>query len=97
MERFACSGALSDNAVMGRDLPGTLRGISRQQSGILSRQQVLKAGLSAETVRSKVKTGQWRRIYRGVYAVQPGRVTRRAELWAAVLAALPVSRPKLEK
>jgi predicted transcriptional regulator of viral defense system len=72
---------------MGRDPPDTLRVIVRQQSGVLSRQQVLRAGLSAETVRSKVKTGQWRRIYRGVYAVQPGHLSRRGELWAAVLAA----------
>lgn len=37
------------------------------------------------SVRSKVDSGRWRRVYRGVYATFTGPLNREAQLWAAVL------------
>lgn len=37
------------------------------------------------TIRSKVRSGRWRRIYWGVYATFTGPLSRDAQLWAALL------------
>jgi hypothetical protein len=52
---------------------------------VVTRQQALGAGLPAGAITSKVKTGRWRQVYRGVYATFTGPVNREAQLWAAVL------------
>jgi hypothetical protein len=70
---------------MSRSNPVALREMARYQGGIVSRQQALKAGLAPDIIRSKVRYGRWRSIYRGVYATFTGPLGRHAQLWAAVL------------
>lgn len=41
--------------------------------------------MSADSVRSKLRTGRRRHVHRGVYATFTGRLPRQAQLWAAVL------------
>jgi hypothetical protein len=47
--------------------------------------QATNSGLSRNTVHAWVLAGRWQRIHRGVYATFSGELSRRAELWAAVL------------
>ena len=53
----------------------------------MSASQAIEAGLDAELLRSRVRSGRWQRIHRGVYATFSGELGRDAELWAAVLSA----------
>jgi hypothetical protein len=55
------------------------------QDGIVSAAQARALGLPADTVRSRVDSGRWQRVYHGVYATFGGDLSRRARLWAAVL------------
>ena len=41
------------------------------------------------SIRSKIRSGRWWRVYRGVYATFTGPVNRNAQLWAALLYAGP--------
>jgi hypothetical protein len=59
------------------------------QSGIVSRPQVLSHGLDDDRIENRLRSGRWRAIQRGVYATFSGRLSREAELWAAVLRAGP--------
>lgn len=54
------------------------------QHGIVSRDQVVTAGLSRWYVEHRLASGAWQRIYPGVYATFSGRLSREAWLWAAV-------------
>jgi hypothetical protein len=74
---------------MGNKIPPTLRGIIAEQAGIVSRRQVLRAGLAESTIRSKVQHGLWQQVYLGVYTAFTGPVEWEARLWAAVLYAGP--------
>jgi hypothetical protein len=67
------------------DLPPELSELAADQSGVLSRGQILDAGLSAALVNSRLNRGSWRRIYPGVYSTSSAHPTRTASLWAAVL------------
>jgi hypothetical protein len=75
--------------VMGRELPYTLRNLIRYQSGVITRSQALRAGLSADVIKFRVSSDRWRQIHRGVYATFTGMPSRSAYLWAAVLCAGP--------
>jgi len=55
------------------------------QAGMMSRQQALACGISADMVGRNVRLGRWQLVYRGVYSVSTGRPSREGELWAAVL------------
>jgi len=59
------------------------------QDGVLSAAQLVGAGMNRERLSSLVRTGQWQRPHRGVYAAFSGDLPRDAQLWAAVLAAGP--------
>jgi hypothetical protein len=74
---------------MRSELPPTLRYLARNQSGVVSRTQALRAGLSRDMIKFRVSSGRWRQLYPGVYATFTGVPTRRASLWAAVLSAGP--------
>jgi hypothetical protein len=74
---------------MGNTVPPALRGIIAEQAGIVSRRQVLRAGLARSTVVSKVRHGLWQQVHPGVYAAFTGTVAWEARLWAAVLYAGP--------
>lgn len=75
--------------VMESELPPTLRNLARRQYGVVSRAQALRAGLSTDMIKFRVRTGRWQPIHRGVYATFTGIPGRGAQLWAAVLAAGP--------
>jgi predicted transcriptional regulator of viral defense system len=64
-------------------------GISAQQAGAISRQQLLSAGVSDKTIARRLKRGHWQQLYRGVYATFTGPPPRETRLWAAVLSAGP--------
>ena len=75
--------------VMARDLPSTLSYLAQNQSGVVSRLQALRAGVSPGMIKFRVRSGRWRQIHPGVYATFTGEPTRRTKLWAAVLSAGP--------
>ncbi|HTX27800.1 MAG TPA: type IV toxin-antitoxin system AbiEi family antitoxin domain-containing protein [Streptosporangiaceae bacterium] len=74
---------------MDHELPPALGNLARHQSGVISRPQALRAGLSADMIRFRVSSGRWRQVHPGVYATFSGVPGRRAHLWAAVLSAGP--------
>ena len=84
-------GARDQTSVMESELPPTLRYLARRQSGVVSRVQACRAGLSEDMVKFRIRSGRWRQIHPGVYATFTGELSRRAELWAAVLSAGPAA------
>jgi hypothetical protein len=71
------------------ELPPTLGYLAGNQSGVVSRSQALRAGLTVDTIKFRVRSGRWRQIHPGVYATFTGMPGRSARLWAAVLSAGP--------
>ncbi len=63
--------------------------LADRQHGVVSRQQVLAAGLTAKQVEQRLRTGLLGRLHRGVYAVGHRQLRREGEWLAAVLAAGP--------
>ena len=74
---------------MKRELPPTLRYLAGNQAGMVSRSQALRAGLTVDMIKFRVRSGWWRQIHPGVYAMFTGVPNRSARLWAAVLSAGP--------
>ncbi|MGH3245147.1 MAG: type IV toxin-antitoxin system AbiEi family antitoxin domain-containing protein [Trebonia sp.] len=74
---------------MGSRIPPSLRALIAEQAGVVSRRQVLAAGVSRSTITSKVKHGLWQQLHLGVYAAFTGEIRWEARLWAAVLYAGP--------
>lgn len=70
-------------------LPQQLRELAALQRGILTRAQVLGAGLTKDLIAARLDLGRWQRVYPGIYAAFSGEPSREAVLWAAVLAAGP--------
>jgi hypothetical protein len=58
-----------------------------EQWGVLSHGQAIGAGVSRHIIAGRIESGQWRRLYRGVFATFSGPVPRDALLWGAVLRA----------
>jgi hypothetical protein len=71
------------------ELPYALRDLARHQSGVVSRPQALRTGLSKGMIKFRINSGRWQPIYPGVYATFTGVPGRGARLWAAVLSAGP--------
>jgi hypothetical protein len=72
---------------MTTQLPAALARIAERQHDVVTRKQALRAGLSIDAVRSRVRRGTWRQLFRGVY-VTSGRaqaISQEARYWAAVL------------
>ncbi len=76
-------------AAMESELPSALRYLAGQQNGVVSRSQAIRAGLSTDMIKFRLRSGRWRLMHRGVYATFTGVPGRRARLWAAVLSAGP--------
>ncbi len=74
-------------SVMTTEMPSSLHNLIRLQHGVFSRDQAIRAGLTPDMIRSRVRRGTWRRLSPGVYTVLTGRPAGMARLWAAVLAA----------
>lgn len=63
-----------------------LAALAMRQHGIVSRRQLVDAGLGARTIQRRVEAGRLRRLHRGVYAYGGGPSTRPGTWLAAVLA-----------
>lgn len=74
-------------SAMDSELPPTLRNLDRYQHGVVSRSQALRAGLTVDMIKFRVRSGRWRQIHPGIYATFTGLPGRTAQLWAAVLSA----------
>jgi hypothetical protein len=74
---------------MDRELPPTFRNLAQRQEGVVSRPQTLQAGLSADMIKSRIRSGWWRPIHHGVYLTFTGAPGHGAQLWAALLRAGP--------
>lgn len=72
---------------MGYEMPRAAGEIAQWQAGAISRQQLLRAGMSTEMIKGRLEAGRWQQLYRGVYAVFTGPPGRDTCLWAAVLRA----------
>jgi hypothetical protein len=59
------------------------------QHGIVDRSQARQARISPDSIKHRLKTGQWRREYWSVYATFSGQAPREAMLWAALKRAGP--------
>jgi hypothetical protein len=70
---------------MSSEIPRDLREVARFQTGVVSRQQALRSGMSRNAIVSKVACGRWHQVYPGVYATFDGPMGRDAQLWAIVL------------
>jgi very-short-patch-repair endonuclease len=66
-----------------------LNEVCRRQGGVVTRRQALAHSITAEQIRTRLRTGRWQRLHAGVYATFTGLVHREAQLWAAVLATGP--------
>jgi very-short-patch-repair endonuclease len=60
--------------------------LARRQHDVITRRQLRALGFSAEAIDHRIEKGRLREVFRGVYAVGPGRVTFERRLMAAVLA-----------
>jgi len=74
---------------MQRELPPSLRYLAQRQSGVITRSQALRAGLTTDMIKFRVRSDRWRQIHPGVYATFTGVPNRGVRLWAAVLSAGP--------
>ncbi len=54
------------------------------QRGVVARPEARLGDISTRGVERRLKSGQWRRMHRGVYATFTGEAPREARLWAAV-------------
>jgi very-short-patch-repair endonuclease len=71
-----------------RPLSDAVRAIAARQDGVLTRKQLLAAGVSSSAIRRALRSSRLHRIYRGVYAaVAPGLLTEEGHLVAGLLAA----------
>jgi hypothetical protein len=82
-------GAQRQNGVVTIESPSALRELARLQHGVFSRRQAIRAGLTVDMIRSRVRRHSWRPLFPGVYTVLTGPPGRSARLWAAVLYAGP--------
>ncbi len=71
------------------DLAEVAAALAIDQGGVVSRSQLLAAGLTSSRARRDIATARWRRLLPGVYATFTGPVPPVARVWAAVLYAGP--------
>jgi len=81
--------AVGHSGAMSYDIPGAAAPIAQSQSGAVSRQQLLRAGIASKLINARLKRGRWQQLHWGVYAVFTGPVPRETELWAVLLRAGP--------
>jgi Transcriptional regulator, AbiEi antitoxin len=74
---------------MPNDLPDQSVAFLAIQGGAIARRQAEGVGIAPYTIRSRVRSGRWQRLQRGVYASFSGEPTRETALWAALLRAGP--------
>jgi hypothetical protein len=59
--------------------------LAADQAGVVSRRQVLDAGLTDAWLKHQVKAERWARVHAGVYATFTGELTWDAQCWATLL------------
>jgi len=64
-------------------VPEELAGVASRQAGVVGREQVRRVGVSDKVIERLVRTGQWRRLVSGVYAVSDE--SWEQWVWAGVL------------
>jgi very-short-patch-repair endonuclease len=74
-----------DGSISGRDLWAT----ARRQHWVVTRVQLLAAGLTPKAIRHRVAVGRLHPVYAGIYAVGRADLTPAGEFMAAVLASGP--------
>ncbi len=74
---------------MDSKVPPSLRQVISEQADVVSRQQLLRAGVSRTTIDSRLQRGIWQQFHPGVYGTFTGTARWEARLWAAVLYAGP--------
>ncbi len=55
------------------------------QGGVFSRQQALRADISADTLAANLTTRRWQRVYPGVFTLYTGPLPYDARVWSALL------------
>ncbi len=65
-------------------MPLACEKLAQIQSGVISRRQALDNEMSPDLIDSRLRTGRWQVLQRGVYSVFTGPPSREASLWAAV-------------
>lgn len=63
----------------------TLRALAQHQDGVISRSQLVAAGLGAEHGSDRVASRHWRAVVDGVYLMHTGPIGFHERCWAAVL------------
>jgi very-short-patch-repair endonuclease len=63
--------------------------LARRQHNVVALRQLRERGMSADAAQRRVRSGRWRRIHSGVYAVSPAELTQKGRWIAAVLACGP--------
>ncbi len=74
---------------MPAELPPLVRQLLASQGHVIARSQAIALGLSAETIRNRVRCGDWQQLQFGVYSDFTGTPKRDAQIWAALLRAGP--------
>lgn len=59
------------------------------QAHVITRSQAVALGLSVDTIRNRVRCGDWQQLLLGVYADFTGFPKRETQVWAAPLRAAP--------
>jgi Transcriptional regulator, AbiEi antitoxin len=85
-------GGCSHTQDVTRPIPAALRQLASIQAGVVSRQQVIRSGMSPKSLEWLVARGTWRRVGWAVYATFTGPLSRDAVLWAALLHGGPGAR-----
>jgi hypothetical protein len=89
-----CGVRMDDGLVMPSRCPEFDRiwpSIAVPQDGIVTRRQLISAGLTPGVARREVVARRWRRLHPGVYATFTGPVPDQARIWAALLRAGPAA------
>jgi hypothetical protein len=74
---------------MSTELPALSRELLAVQGNSIARRQSTSLGIDPRAMRSRVSSGRWQRLQRGVYATFSGEPARETILWAALLRAGP--------
>jgi hypothetical protein len=74
---------------MPRNLPDAVQDLLELHSGVLSRPEALRAGMTRKQLAARLQGGRWQRLHIGVYAAFSGQPGRASMQWAALLRAGP--------
>jgi len=72
---------------MPRDLPDAVQDLLELHSGVLTRPQALRAGMTRKQLAVRLQGGRWQQLHMGVYAAFSGQPGRASMQWAALLRA----------